>query len=109
VLQGRCIEHQALAAHGGTERITAVTSFRPRDPMMADTSVLTSIRPISDHSELYYQWAKYRAEVLQGRLQGLLKTIEDLHHANKPTDKELLKKFFQQQEEWISITNKEIV
>jgi hypothetical protein len=77
--------------------------------MTMDSSVLTSIRPISDHSELYYQWTKYRAEVLIERLQSMLKVVEEQHSANEPTDKQLLKKFFQQQEEWLSITNKEIV
>jgi hypothetical protein len=77
--------------------------------MVMDDSVLTSIRPISDHSELYYQWTKYRVNVLQARLSNLLKEIEDQHHAKKPTDKELLKKFLKQQEEWLSITNNEIV
>jgi prephenate dehydrogenase len=77
--------------------------------MTMDNSVLTSIRPISDHSELYYQWTKYRVKVLQDRLQNLLEAVEEHHHAKKPTDKELLKNFFQQQEEWISTTNKEIV
>lgn len=109
MLQGRCINHQALAAHGGGERITAVTSFRPRDPMIMDNSVLTTIRPISDHSQLYYQWSKYRIEVLQKRLQSLMTVVEEQHRANLPTDKELLKDFFEQQEAWLSATRKEIV
>jgi hypothetical protein len=109
VLQGQVISHQALAAHGGNERITAVTSFRPRDPMMTDNSVLATIRPISDHSELYYQWTKYRVEVLQERLRSMLTVVEEQHRANKPTDKDLVKTFLQQQEKWLAITNKEIV
>ncbi|GKT54526.1 hypothetical protein ColTof4_13687 [Colletotrichum tofieldiae] len=46
ILQGRYVEYQALAAIGGAERITMITSFRPRDPCKKDDSVLTSIRPI---------------------------------------------------------------
>ncbi|KAL0935945.1 uncharacterized protein CTRU02_208160 [Colletotrichum truncatum] len=109
VLQGRYVEHQALAAIGGAERITMITSFRPRDPCIKDDSVLTSIRPISELSELYYQWAKYRAEVVQERLKAMLKTLEENHEAGKQTDVKSIKQFFQQNEEYLAITNKEIV
>jgi hypothetical protein len=77
--------------------------------MMMDNSVLTSIRPITDHSELYYQWSKYRIEVLQERLRSLLTVVEEQYHANMPTDKERLKEFFEQQENWLSTTRREIV
>jgi hypothetical protein len=77
--------------------------------MAADDSVLTSIRPISNHSELYYQWTKYRVEVLQNRLRNMLEMVEEQHRAEKPTDKGVLKDFLQEQENWLSITNREIV
>ncbi|KEF52514.1 uncharacterized protein A1O9_11356 [Exophiala aquamarina CBS 119918] len=109
VLQGRCISHQALAAVGGGERITMITSFRPRDPMIRDTSVLTSIRPISEPSELYFQWSKYRLEVLQGRVRAMLHDLEETHHENRPTDIKKIKQFLQQQEEWMAGTNAEMV
>ncbi|KAK6386159.1 hypothetical protein LTS17_001734 [Exophiala oligosperma] len=109
VLQGRHILHQALAAKGGSERITMITSFRPRDPFVRDSSVLTSIRPISDHSELYFQWTEYRVEVLQKRLVGMLKLLKEQHTAGKKTDVKTIKEFLKQQEEWLSITNAEIV
>lgn len=109
VLQGRCVNHQALAAHGGNERITGVTSFRPRDPTTKDSSVLTSIRPISNHSDLYYQWTKYRIEVLQKRLEALLQLVEQDRRENKPTNKQMIKGFLQEHEEWLALTNKEIV
>ena len=41
-----------------------ITDFRAKDPFVPDTSVLTTIRPISDLSEMYYQWTSYRIEVL---------------------------------------------
>ncbi|WQF77311.1 hypothetical protein CDEST_02325 [Colletotrichum destructivum] len=109
VLQGRYVEHQALAALGGTERITMITSFRPRDPCMKDDSVLTSIRPISEHSELYYQWVKYRVEVVQERLKVMLKDLEERHDEGSRTDIPAVKKLLKQQEEYIKITNREIV
>ncbi|TID04889.1 hypothetical protein CH35J_003200 [Colletotrichum higginsianum] len=109
VLQGRYVEHQALAALGGTERITMITSFRPRDPCIKDDSVLTSIRPISEHSELYYQWVKYRVEVVQERMKVMLKDLEERHYAGSRTDIPAVKKLLAQQEEYINITNREIV
>ncbi|KAJ0374027.1 hypothetical protein COL26b_007738 [Colletotrichum chrysophilum] len=109
ILQGRYVEHQALAAIGGAERITMITSFRPRDPCVKDDSVLTSIRPISELSELYYQWAKYRAEVVRARLDAMLNTLEEDHDDGKQTDVRGIKQFLLQNEEYFAITNKEIV
>ncbi|KAL2879325.1 hypothetical protein SGCOL_005453 [Colletotrichum sp. CLE4] len=109
ILQGRYVEHQALAATGGAERITMITSFRPRNPCVKDDSVLTSIRPISEHSELYYQWAKYRVEVVQERLQTFLKTLVEDNEGDKPTNVRRIKEFLAQQQDYIGITNEEIV
>ncbi|KAF4781698.1 hypothetical protein HER10_EVM0002191 [Colletotrichum scovillei] len=109
ILQGRYVEHQALAAIGGAERITMITSFRPRNPCVKDDSVLTSIRPISEHSELYYQWAKYRVEVVQERLQAFLRTLVEDHAGDQPTDVSKIKKFLAQQRDYIAITDEEIV
>jgi len=109
VLQGRRILHQALAATGGTERITMITAFRPRDAMIPDSSVLTTIRPITNLSDLYFEWTEYRTKVLQERLRLMLEVLQEQHRAGKPTDVKKMKDFLQQQEEWLSITNKEIV
>ncbi|KAK1625413.1 hypothetical protein BDP81DRAFT_463939 [Colletotrichum phormii] len=106
--QGRYVEHQALAAIGGAERITMITSFRPRNPCVKDDSVLTSIRPISEHSELYYQWAKYRVEVVQERLKTFLKTLAEDNEGDKPTNVRRIKEFLAQQQDYIGITNEEI-
>jgi hypothetical protein len=86
-----------------------VTAFRPRDANLQDSSVLTTIRPISEPSELYFQWAEYRVEVLQERLQRMLEVLKDEHHAEKPTNVKRLKDFLQEQGDWLSITNNEIV
>ncbi|KAH7159515.1 hypothetical protein B0J13DRAFT_580779 [Dactylonectria estremocensis] len=109
VLQGRYVQHQALAALGGKERITMITSFRPRDALIKDDSVLTSIRPISEHSELYYQWTKYRVEVVQERLKALLCEMEENHRVKKRTDVQRVKAFLEQQQSYLAITNNEIV
>jgi hypothetical protein len=85
-----------------------ITSYRPRDPFVMDSSVLTTIRPLTEHSELYFQWTEYRVEVLQERLRGMLKVLEEQHGANRRTDVVRIKKFLQEQEEWIASTNREI-
>jgi len=69
VMQGRLIEHVALRAFGQGERITMVTSFRPRDARVKDNSVLTTVRPVSRLAELYEQWFRYRSEVLKKRCE----------------------------------------
>ena len=74
-----------------------------------DDSVLTSIRPITEHSELYFQWTEYRIEVLQERLRTMMKEMEKQHRAGRRTDKERIKRFLKQQEQWLKITNDEIV
>lgn len=71
--------------------------------------MLTSIRPISELSELYYQWAKYRAEVVQERLKAMIETLEENHEVGKQTDVRGIKQFLQQQEEYLAVTNREIV
>ena len=70
VLQGGLIEHVALRAFGYGERITMVTSYRPEDPRVRDTSVLTTVRPVSKLAELYEQWFRYRSEVLKKRCEA---------------------------------------
>jgi len=77
--------------------------------MVRDTSVLTTIRPISEPSELYFQWSTYRLEVLQGRLRVMLRQLEEAHRANRRTDVKKIKQFLQQQEEWLMDTNREMV
>ncbi|KAL6708740.1 hypothetical protein ACN47E_002436 [Coniothyrium glycines] len=69
ILQGRYITHQALRALGAKERITAVTSWRPRSPFVKDDSVLRTVRPVSDLNELYPTFAEYRLEMMEQRLR----------------------------------------
>ncbi|KAL4798909.1 hypothetical protein BDV19DRAFT_402186 [Aspergillus venezuelensis] len=76
ILQGRYIEHRALRALGATERITMVTSFRPRDSLVKDDTVLTTVRPVSDLGELYLQFAEYRFDMLQDRFRHANKLCE---------------------------------
>ncbi|KZZ94180.1 hypothetical protein AAL_05147 [Moelleriella libera RCEF 2490] len=73
VLQGRYIEHQALKALGGRERISMVTCFRPKSPHVKDETVLTGVRGISYKSELYTQYMEYRLDILQERVRAKAK------------------------------------
>ncbi|KAF1992252.1 hypothetical protein K402DRAFT_366323 [Aulographum hederae CBS 113979] len=109
VLQGRYIDHQALAATRGSERITMITAYRPRDPMLQDDSVLTSIRPISNLSEIYFQWSDYRLEVLEERIRALRKVMWIQHSLGRDTDTKRVKAFLRDQEEYLTQTNKEII
>lgn len=76
ILQGRYITHQALRALGAKERITAVTSFRPRSSLVKDDSVLRTVRPVSDLNELYYDFAEYRLQILEERIR---RSREEMH------------------------------
>ena len=82
-MQGRYITHEALRALGARERITMVTSFRPKSPFVADDSVLSSVRPVSQLSELYYEFSEYRLQILEERVRTKLSEVRKRHHAGK--------------------------
>jgi len=109
VLQGRYITHQALRALGGRERITSVTSFRPKNPHVRDDTVLTTVRPVSDLQELYYQFGEYRLELLEERVRAKLKDMQAKRRAGKKLDSKALKAFLKEQEEFLARMNDEIV
>ena len=72
-MQGRYLNHAALKAFGGRERISQITSLRPRSPLADDESVLTGVRPISNTSDLYTLWTRYRLESIEARIGDKLK------------------------------------
>ncbi|KAI0911835.1 hypothetical protein F4823DRAFT_264255 [Ustulina deusta] len=109
VLQGRYIEHEALRTLGTTERITMVTSLRPRDPLQKDDTVLTTVRPISNINDLYNQFAEYRLQMLEERIRTQLKEIRDLSAAGRRVATKKLKSFFQEQENFLAHMNREMV
>ncbi|OOF97848.1 hypothetical protein ASPCADRAFT_43039 [Aspergillus carbonarius ITEM 5010] len=109
ILQGRYIEHQALRALGTTERISMVTSFRPRASAIKDDTVLTTVRPISDLSELYHGFAEYRFEILEDRLREANKFMRDRERARRPFDTRAMKRFIREQIEFLEHMDKEIV
>lgn len=108
ILQGRYIDHQALRAFGGQERITMVTSFRPRSPNVRDDTVLNTVRPISNLSDLYGQTVEYQLENAESRIRNMLKQVRDSMKAGG-TDVTSIKSFLDFEIEAMSHLNKEIV
>jgi hypothetical protein len=86
-----------------------VTSFRPRNPLVRDDTVLTTVRPISDLKELYNQFAEYRLEMLEERIRLQLKEIRDLSAAGRRVPTKKLKGFFEEQERFLAHMNREMV
>ncbi|KAK3681007.1 hypothetical protein B0T22DRAFT_445698 [Podospora appendiculata] len=109
VLQGRYISHSALRALNSSERITMVTSFRPRNPRTRDDTVLTTVRPISNLAELYYQFSKYRLEILEERIRAQLRELTDAGAAGRTVSTRALKRFFTEQREFLAHMDREMV
>ncbi|KAK5941771.1 hypothetical protein PMZ80_005722 [Knufia obscura] len=87
IMQGRYIEHQALKAiGGGKERISMVTSLRPRSCLAKDEVVLTGVRGISYVPELYFQYAEYRLQALKERVRHQLRVLRRRHDARRDFD-----------------------
>lgn len=109
ILQGRYIEHQALRALGTSERITMVTSFRPKSPSVRDDTVLTTVRPISDLAELYNQFSSYRLEILEERVRRQLKELRECAAANRYVPTARLKAFIHEQVAFLEHMDREMV
>ena len=109
ILQGRYITHRALRALGFGERITMVTSFRPKDFLTRDDTVLKTVRPISNLSELYYQFADYRLEILEKRLKHKRDVLRDSMAKHNSFDLQALKTFIIEQEQFLLKTGGEMV
>lgn len=108
-MQGRYIEHQARKACGGPERITMVTSFRPKSPFLKDETVLVGFRPISHLSEIYKQYSAYRLENLEERIRDQLKKIHGRYDAQLGFDTTSVNEFLREQRAYINTTIEEMV
>ncbi|KAH7077169.1 hypothetical protein FB567DRAFT_143709 [Paraphoma chrysanthemicola] len=109
ILQGRYITHQALRALGAKERITAVTSWRPRSPHVKDDSVLRTVRPVSDLKVLYPDFAQYRLEILEQRLRRAREEIWNRRQADENFDTQRHKAFLQESIDFLMHTYNELV
>lgn len=71
------------------ERVTIVTSFRPKNPLLVDESTNMNIRNKSHLSELYYQWTMYRLDVIAQRAKIAADTLKERYEKNvKESDSE---------------------
>ncbi|OHW89977.1 hypothetical protein CSPAE12_11429, partial [Colletotrichum incanum] len=86
------------------ERISMVTSFRPKNPLVRDETVLTGSRPISTKSSLYYQWSQYRLEVLEERLRDGAKKLRDRERSGRTFNVEAAKEFLNLQKQFLEAT-----
>lgn len=100
-MQGRYIEHQALKALGGRERISMVTFFRPKSPLIKDETVLVGVRGISNISELYSQYTQCRLEMLEERVRHQIKKEREREIAQRPFDIPDIKRFLTNQKLFI--------
>ena len=106
ILQGRYIEHQALRAFGTCERITSVTSFRPKHHSFKDETVLSTVRGISDLAVLYRQFVEYRLDILEERVRSKLREVRK---GGNKFDTRAAKAFLNEQEEFLAHTNQQII
>lgn len=95
ILQGHLVQHLAAKPLGATERITLITSFRAKDPLVIDDSVLSTVKPevnySSRYNEFYPEWIDYRVEVMKARLDDLAKTCNEAEKFDKKGAIESLK------------------
>ncbi|RFU28665.1 hypothetical protein B7463_g7685, partial [Scytalidium lignicola] len=82
LLQGKYITHTAAPVTNMPERITIVTSFRPKDPTLLDETTNANVRNKSHFSELYYQWTTYRLAVLAERARLALDDLRKRYDEN---------------------------
>ncbi|KAF2262429.1 hypothetical protein CC78DRAFT_606134 [Lojkania enalia] len=109
ILQGRYITHQALRALGAKERITAVTSWRPRSPFLKDDSVLRTVRPVSDLNELYYDFAEYRLKMIEERSRREYEELRARRARGEKFNTLEHKAFLGAMADFMNHTNREIV
>ncbi|KAF7592113.1 hypothetical protein BBP40_000661 [Aspergillus hancockii] len=109
VMQGRYIEHKALKAFGGGERIAMATPFQPKSPFVRDDVVLTTVRPISYQDALYHQYAEYRPQTLKARIDWQLAQVQKNRRQQLPFDLEGVRSFLSDQQQYISSTLTEMV
>lgn len=85
-----------------------VTSFRPRCPTVRDDTVLNTVRPISNLSDLYGQTVEYQLENAESRIRGMLKKVRDSMKAGA-TDVKSIKSFLDFEVDTLTHLNTEIV
>ncbi|KAF4448300.1 hypothetical protein F53441_8275 [Fusarium austroafricanum] len=108
ILQGRYVKHAALKAIG-KERISFITAFRPKSPFVKDELVLTGSRPISDQSELVYDYCTYRADILETRFREHAKKLREQQAMGIKFNPDTVREFLQEQKEMLEATLLEMI
>ncbi len=85
-----------------------VTSFRPRSPKIRDDMVLTTVRPVSNLSDLYGQTLEYQLENAESRIRDMLKNVRDSMKAGA-VDVKAIKSFLDFEIKTLTHLNTEIV
>lgn len=85
-----------------------VTSFRPRSPHVRDDTVLNTVRPISNLSDLYGQTVQYQLENAETRIQQMLKTVRESMKTGS-TNAAAIKKYLEFEIKTLQHLNDEIV
>ncbi|RMZ74005.1 ubiquitin-conjugating enzyme e2 [Pyrenophora seminiperda CCB06] len=109
ILQGRYITHQAVRALGAKERITAVTSWRPRSPFVRDDSVLRTVRGVSNLNELYYDFGEYRLEILAARVRQAAEEMRTRRSQGEKFDTRSHKALLEELSAFVQHTKAELV
>lgn len=86
-----------------------VTSFRPKSSVLPDDTVLTTVRCISNLSDLYFEFCEYRLEMLEERIRKQMKEMRSARSAGRPFNTKKLKEFLAEQEKFLAHMNSEIV
>ncbi|KAL2671613.1 hypothetical protein Neosp_014203 [[Neocosmospora] mangrovei] len=82
LLQGRYITHTAAPVTNMPERVTIVTSFRPKNPLLVDDTTNKNVRNKSHLTELYYQWTTYRLDVIAQRARIASDALKERYAKN---------------------------
>ena len=82
LLQGRYVTHTAAPVTNMPERVTIVTSFRPKNPLLVDDTTNANIRNKSHLTELYYQWTTYRLDVISQRARIAAEALREKYAKN---------------------------
>ncbi|KAL9109229.1 MAG: hypothetical protein Q9227_006154 [Pyrenula ochraceoflavens] len=109
ILQGRYIRHKALNAFGGAERITMVTSFRPRSAHVKDDTTLWTVRPVSNLTRLYSEYSDYRLANLKERIDKKRADVDHRLYKDGGFDTAGMRAFIVEQKEFLDRMLEEIV
>jgi hypothetical protein len=86
-----------------------VTSFRPKSAFIKDDTVLTTVRSISNLSDLYSQYAEYRLDMLEERVRAHRKELNERKRAGRNFDTAATKTFITEQRDFLESMLQEMV